>query len=158
MEDMNYAEKQFLDDFADIKSMVLREKQGLSDPKLFTHINWAETPWTPYCSEMTIFDDEENFALGDYVPIMHNRAVKEIFDTIAHDKILAVRVTVKDGDIEQSAILNISNFDKEMGFFIGRQSLIMFGTGSFKMYEKPFEYNDKNNIEYKISIAYLSMI
>ena len=158
MEDMNYAEKQFLDDLADIKSMVNREKQGLSDPKLFTKINWIETPWIPYINEMTIFDDEEKFALGDYVSIMHNRAVKEIFDTIARDKILSIKVTVRDGDIEQNAILNISDFYEEMGFFIGRQSFIMFETGFFKIYEKPFEYKDKNNIEYKISIAYLSLL
>lgn len=154
---MNYAEKQFLDDLADIKSMVCREKEGISDPKLYTKINWVDVPWTPYMSDMTIFDNEENFALGNYTSIMYNKAVREIFDTIAHDKLLSVKVTVKDGDVEQSSILNISNFAKEIGFFIGRQSFIMFETGLFKMYEKPFEYKDKNNIQYQISIAYLSI-
>lgn len=120
----------------------------------FTKMMWVETDWKRYNPLIFKTDSEDDFTIGDtYSLLIQDSDLMKKIKEVGDDRVVAIKVTVTDGDHIRSIIMNYSNRFSDFKLIITKYEIIVVDRNSFNA--KAFTYTDFDKLEYRVSLAYL---
>lgn len=120
----------------------------------FTKMMWVETDWKRYDPLIFKTDPEDDFTIGDtYSLLIQDSDLMKKIKEVGDDRVVAIKVTVTDGDHIRSIIMNYSNRFSDFKLIITKYEIIVVDRNSFNA--KAFTYTDFDKLEYCVSLAYL---
>lgn len=156
-------EKNLMNNNADIIRIInqqkyYKENKDKIKPKKvenkFTKMMWVETDWKRYNPLIFKTDPEDDFTIGDSISLLiQNSDLMQKIKEVGDDRVVAIKVTVTDGDHIRNIIMNYSNRFSDFKLIVSKYEIILVDRDMFNA--KAFTYTDFDKLEYRVSLAYL---